>query len=145
MKRRAVAAFCGILMLSACSQNSSSPGLQTFCELAEKMDQTSSGSHGEDPAAITDPDLMRETWQSITALADQMKAQSPTAVASDLDLMLSTLYAMDEIFAANDYDLTAMAVNPETRATVDALTQDPALPEASRRFNEFMEKNCDVS
>lgn len=110
--------------------------------MAAEMDQISAGPHGEDPAAITEPGRMRETWESITALARRMEPKSPPEVADDLDTMLGTLFAMDEIFAANDYNLTMMATNPETRAAVDALSQDPAVSEASRRFNTFMESNC---
>jgi len=110
--------------------------------MAAEMDQISAGPHGEDPAAITEPGRMRETWESITALARRMQPKSPPEVADDLDTMLGTLFAMDEIFAANDYNLTMMATNPETRAAVDALSQDPAVSEASRRFNTFMESNC---
>lgn len=145
MKRRVVAALCTAMFLASCSQDGAAGQYSQFCALAKEMDQTSSGPHGEDPAAITDPARMRETWESITSLADRMKAESPEEVASDLGMMLTTLQAMDEIFAANDYDLTAMATNPETRASLDALSQDADVEAASVRFNAFMEKNCPKS
>lgn len=134
-----------LLTVAACSNGSSSGEYGRFCDLAAQMDQASSGPHGDNPGAITDPTQMRAVWESITAIASEMDANAPDEIAVDLDTMLGTLFAMNEIFAENDYDLTAMARDADIRAELDATSTNEATREASQRFNRFVERNCPVT
>ena len=109
------------------------------------MEAASSGPHGQDPAAITDPEKMKGVWASLTKIAVQMKNESPTEISIDVATMVDSLIAMDKIFAANNYDLTAMARNEQVRASVDAISNDEKTQAASDRYNTFMAKNCGMT
>ncbi|MEY3806098.1 MAG: hypothetical protein RIR69_910 [Actinomycetota bacterium] len=132
------------LIVGACSSSSASQ-FENFCELSRQMDAASSGPHGQDPAAITDPERMKEVWASLTGLARQMKDQSPPEIADDVTTMVDSLIAMDTVFRENNYDLTAMARDEQVRSAVDAISMDEKTQAASVRYNEFMEDNCGVS
>lgn len=108
------------------------------------MDAASSGPHGQDPAAITDPEKMKDVWATLTDLARQMKDQSPAQISNEVATMVDSLIAMDDIFRANNYDLTAMARNPEVRESVDAISRDEKTQAASMTYNDFMQENCGV-
>lgn len=108
------------------------------------MDAVSSGPHGQNPAAITDPEQMKQVWASLTDIARQMKTESPAEIADDVAVMVDSLIAMDDIFKENNYELTAMARNEEVRRSVDAISNDEKTQAASGRYNTFMEKNCGV-
>lgn len=109
------------------------------------MEVASSGPHGQDPSAITDPEKMKEVWAKLTDIARQMKTESPAEISDDVAQMVDSLVAMDDIFRANNYDLTAMARNEDVRASVDAISQDSKTQEASVRYNAFMKDNCGIS
>jgi hypothetical protein len=104
-----------------------------------------SGTHGEDPAAITDPKVMADTWAKVTAAAKELRDNAPKVVKNDVTLMVSTILDMDAIFQKNKYDLVAMSKDEKTRKAVDAVSSRVGVADASKRFNTFMEKNCGES
>ena len=132
-----------VLVVSSCSSSSASE-FENFCGLSRQMDAVSSGPHGQNPAAITDPEQMKQVWASLTDIARQMKTESPAEIADDVAVMVDSLIAMDDIFKENNYELTAMARNEEVRRSVDAISNDEKTQAASGRYNTFMEKNCGV-
>lgn len=141
-----VLGFTAMIMTPvACSEASTTGAYVRFCDLARQMDEVSSGPHGDNPGAITDPEQMRKVWASITTIATEMGDHAPEEIATELATMLSTLFAMNDIFSANDYDLTTMARDAAIRAELDATSQDEATQRASVRFNEFVERNCPAS
>ena len=132
------------VVLAGCGSGSSAVDYTEFCGLAEKMNAVS-GTHGEDPAAITDPQVMADTWAKVTAAAKDLRDNAPKVVKNDVTLMVSTILDMDAIFQKNKYDLVAMSKDEKTRKAVDAVSSRDGVADASKRFNTFMEKNCDVS
>lgn len=102
------------------------------------------GPHGENPAAITDPTQMSTAWTNITKLSMTLQSLAPNSLKSDATTMINSIVAMDKIFKANKYDLLAIAKKPTVRDALTKIASDPAITEASTRFNTFLTQNCGV-
>jgi hypothetical protein len=140
----AVAALT-LASLTACGSDSKTD-YSAFCKLATDMQNVSGGgSHGEDPAAITDPKKMEEAWTTITEIAVKMRDGSPVDVKADVTLMVNSIVAMNKVFKANKYDLLAMSKKPKVRDQLAAISGDTKVASASTRFNKFMTKNCQAT
>jgi hypothetical protein len=148
VKKLITATLVGALMLTACGSSDSS-GINkdhaAFCALAKDLETASAGPHGEDPAAITDPMVMKEVWTNVTALSKKMGAGAPTEVKADVQTMVGGIIAMNDIFSANGYDLQGMAKDVKVREELAKISNDSSTLEASQRFQKFMTKNCGIS
>lgn len=113
-----------------------------FCAASTALDTAMGGTHGEDPTAITDPELMKTAWAQISQLSAALRDASPTVVRKDATAMVDSVLAIDAIFKANDYDLLAMAKKENVRTELDKLSSDPQLLESSKKFNAFLVDNC---
>jgi hypothetical protein len=102
------------------------------------------GPHGESPTAITDPTQMAEAWAKITDLSEKLQALAPNSLKKDAAMMVDGVIAMDKLFKANKYDLLAIAQKPTVRDALTKIGSDPAITEASSRFNTFLTQNCGV-
>jgi len=103
-----------------------------------------SGPHGENPAAITDPNEMKNAWTKITDLSIKLQALTPKTLKKDADTMINSIIAMNKIFKANKYELLVIAKKPTVRDELTKIASDPAITEASTRFNKFLTQNCGV-
>lgn len=147
-KRLFAVTALGALVLSACGSSDSS-GINekhaAFCALAKNLETASAGPHGEDPAAITDPKVMKEVWTNVTALSQKMADGAPSEVKTDVKKMISGIIAMNDIFSKNGYDLTGMAKDVKVREQLAKISSDTSTIEASQRFQNFMTKNCGIN
>lgn len=146
MIRRIIGA-CAVVALATTSLvacgSSSKANYSTFCKLAVQMQEASGGgSHGQDPAAITDPKKMEEAWTTISAIAVKMRDGSPAEVKSDVALMVNSIIAMNKVFKTNKYDLLAMSKKKKVREELAKISGDSKVAAASTRFAAFMTKNC---
>jgi hypothetical protein len=110
--------------------------------MATDLETASSGPHGEDPAAITDPAKMKEMYATITAMAKKLRDGAPSEIKTDVAAMVDSLLAMNTIFEKNDYDLLAMSKDEKVRAELAKVTADESAGTASTRFNKYMAANC---
>lgn len=101
-----------------------------------------SGSHSENPAAITDPGELKIAWTKITDLTIALQAVAPSSLKNDATLMMNGVIEMNKIFKANKYELLAIAKKPTVRDALTKISSDPVITEASTRFNTFLTKNC---
>jgi len=144
---RRVLGMCALLALVtstlvACGSDSKTD-YTAFCKLAVEMQNASSGgSHGQDPAAITDPKKMEEAWTTIANIAIKMRDGAPVAVKTDVSTMVNSIVAMNDVFKANKYDLLAMSKKPKVREELAKISSDAKVASASHRFNAFMKNNC---
>lgn len=148
VKRLIAAAFAGALVLTACGSSDSSginEDYAEFCAMAKDLETASAGPHGEDPAAITDPKVMKDVWTKVAALSQKMADNAPDEVKDDVTKMIGGIIAMNKIFSANGYDLTGMATDVKVRESLTKITSDESIIEASARFQKFMTKNCGVN
>lgn len=147
-KRLIVATLVGALVLTACG-SSDSNGINkdhaAFCALAKDLETASAGPHGEDPAAITDPKVMKDVWTKVTALSQKMADGAPSEVKEDVKSMVGGIIAMNDIFSANGYDLTGMAKDVKIREDLAKISSNPSTISASQRFQKFMTKNCGIA
>jgi hypothetical protein len=147
-KRLIAATLVGSLLLTACGSSDSS-GINkdhaAFCALAKDLETASAGPHGEDPAAITDPKVMKEVWTKVTALSQKMADGAPSEVKADVKKMISGIIAMNDIFSTNGYDLTGMAKDVKVREELAKISSDSSTIAASQRFQKFMTKNCGIA
>ena len=148
VKKLITAALFGALVLTACG-SSDSNGINkdhaAFCALAKDLETASAGPHGEDPAAITDPMVMKDVWTKVTALSQKMADGAPSEVKADVKAMVGGIIAMNTIFSANGYDLTGMAKDVKVREELAKISNDSSTISASQRFQKFMTKNCGIS
>ena len=149
MKRLIVAAFSGALLLTACGSSDSATGVNkkyaSFCTMAKDLETASAGPHGEDPAAITDPEVMKNVWTNVTALSKKLANNAPAEVKADVKKMIGGIVAMNTIFSENGYNLTGMATDAKIRESLSKITSDTSIIEASGRFQKFMTKNCGIN
>ena len=139
-----VSALC-VIALAGCGGSGSSADAADytqFCGVASKMEGIADDPHGEDPAAITEAEVMKSTWSKMVALAEQLRDISPDDVKADVTLMVSTMVDMNKIFEANNYELLEMAKDEDVRKQLEAISTREGVEEASQRFDAFMEKNC---
>ena len=143
--RLAIAVVTLCVTATACSSGGDAKDtaqVQAFCQLAKDLETTSSGPHGEDPAAITDPAKMKEMYATITGMAKNMRDGAPAEIKPDVATMVDSLLAMNTIFEKNDYDLLAMSKDEKVRAELAKVTADESVGTASTRFNKYMAANC---
>ena len=149
MKRIIALTLSGVLLLSACGSSDNASGVSAkyadFCALAKDLETASSGPHGEDPAAITDPEVMKNVWTNVAKLSQQMADDAPAEVKADVTKMISGIIEMNKVFSKNGYDLTGMATDAKVRETLSKITNDPDIIQASERFQKFMTKNCGIN
>ena len=143
VSRTFVIGVCALLFSTVVvSCGGRSADYSAFCTLATDMQKASSGSHSEDPAAITDPKKMEEAWTTITALAIKMRDGSPEKISADVATMVDSIVAMNKVFKENKYDLLGMSKKPKVREALAKISGDESVAAASDRYNEFMEDNC---
>jgi len=144
---RRILSACALIALTtttlvACGSDAKTD-YSAFCKLAVEMQNASSGgSHGQDPAAITEPKKMEEAWTTITNIAIKMRDGAPTETKVDVATMVNSIVAMNTVFKANKYDLLAMSKKPKVREELAKISSDAKVASASQRFNAFMKKNC---
>jgi hypothetical protein len=153
LRVRALAVVCAItLVASACGGSSSESSSDTtvqmndkyieFCAASTALDNAMGGTHGQDPTAITDPELMKTAWVQIAQLSVDLRDVSPSVVQNDAKAMVDSVLAINAIYKANDYDLLAMAKKENVRTELEQLSSDPKLLESSKKFNTFLVDNC---
>lgn len=140
-RARIFGVLCLIGVAVSCGGNSSAD-YSAFCTLATDMQKASSGSHSEDPAAITDPKQMEKAWTTITDLAVKMRDGSPEKISKDVAIMVDSIIAMNKVFKENKYDLLGMSKIPKVREQLAKISGDESVATASTRYNKFMEDNC---
>ena len=143
--RTAIALVTLCAAITACGSSSDTQDaaeVKTFCQMATDLETASSGPHGEDPAAITDPAKMKEMYATITDMAKKLRDGAPAEIKPDVATMVDSLLAMNTIFEKNDYDLLAMSKDEKVRAELAKVTADESVGSASTRFNKYMAANC---
>jgi len=153
-------AIASLLLLASCGGSSNdsnassvvvptttgkvNPTYAQFCAASSKLNAAMSGPHGENPSAITDPSEMEIAWTKITDLSIALQAVAPSSLKKDATMMVNGVIAMNKIFKANRYELLAIAKKPTVRDALTKIGSDPAMTEASTRFNTFLTQNCGV-
>lgn len=115
-----------------------------FCAASSSLNEAMSGPHGENPAAITDPNEMKIAWAKITDLSIKLQTITPKLLKKDADTMINSIVAMNKIFKENKYELLAIAKKPTVRDELTKIATDPEITDASTRFNTFLMQNCGV-
>ena len=144
--RRALVALVALspVVLSACGDSAPTAD-EGYCAAWESVNRSDAGAHGEDPAAVTDPDIMEKTWAESVAVAEKLLANAPDGILDDLTVVVDNLRAQDKVMADNGYDITAMAKDPEVRARMDELTGDAAVAKAKANYVSFSDDACDTN
>jgi hypothetical protein len=120
------------------------PTYAEFCEASSNLNAAMSGPHGENPSAITDPIEMKAAWANIAELSIELQALTPKTLKKDADTMIESIVAMNKIFKENNYELLVIAKKPTVRDALSKIASNPAITEASTRFNTFLTQNCGV-
>lgn len=138
MTIRAVAALVLVAALAACSgdDEGAAPGPEEerFCELLADAPPAA------DPfESGIGPDEVERRLTDLRRQFDSLAAVAPDGLAGDLDELASALAELDEVLAAEDYDLAALAAaNPDL-----SRFDDPRFAEIGARLAEHREDTCD--
>jgi hypothetical protein len=142
----------GMLFLASCGGSPSAseetfsgtvnPEFADFCLTAQQLNAESTATHGNDPAAMSDPAAMKKAWSTIIASSQKLFDEAPLDVKSDVKAMLGGMQAMDAIYAEYKYNLAEMKAVPEVSESLDKIANDKDIAEASQRFRKFMARNC---
>ena len=120
------------------------PTYAKFCAASSQLNAAMSGPHGENPAAITDPNEMKIAWDNITQLSIELQKAAPKTLKKDADTMVTSIVSMNKIFKENKYELLVIAKKPTVRDALTKIASNPEVTEASARFNTFLTQNCGV-
>lgn len=140
--RRLALFVAGATLMVGCGSNATTVDYTEFCRVAASMETAADEPHGENPAGVTDPEVMRDTWTKAAALADELRDTSPDAIKDDVELLASSVIDTNELFRAHDYDLVAIAKDENLRKEFDAINQREGSADASTRFNKFVKEKC---
>lgn len=143
--RRLVLVSAIAVTLAACGSNSPSADYTEFCAVAASMESVASEPHGENPGAVTDPEVIRDTWSQAATIAAELRDKSPDEIKDDVALLASSVIDTNDLFSAHDYDLVAIAKNEELRNEFDAINRREGVADASTRFNAFVKDHCPTS
>lgn len=111
--------------------------------LATELDARSQGTHGEDPAVISDPEKMKSAWETISASAVALRDETPDEVKDDVTTLVGSILAMNDVFKSYNYNLREMAQVPAVREQLDKISNNTGVAAASERFQVFMTEHCD--
>lgn len=146
--RTGVAAVCAVgLLVSACGSSDDAtgkvnPDYADFCLKSAELDAESKGTHGEDPAAMSDPAKMKAAWTTIVDLASQFEDVAPAKVKDDVSTLVGSILAMNEVYKEYKYNLREMSHVPAVAEKLRTIANSEDVVAASTRFRSFMQKNC---
>lgn len=137
----------GSLGASSCGGTSSSPGkinpkYAEFCLKSAELDAKSKGTHGEDPAAMSDPSKMSAAWTTITDLAVEFRDTAPDEVKPAVATLVGSILAMNDVYKQYKYNLLEMSHVPAVADSLRTIANADDVVAASKRFRTFMQKNC---
>lgn len=141
----AAVALAAMVLTTGCGSRDSggfNPEHGDFCVLAADLDAKSKGTHGEDPTAIRDPARMRASWETITASATKLLDEAPNEVREDLDVLVSSILEMNDVFKSYNYNLLEMAQVDGLSDQLGRISGNADVAAASQRFRGFMRDNC---
>lgn len=142
----AVALLAAPVVIAACGGSDSAGSASSeFCAAWRKVNDSDTGAHGGDPAAITQPAAMKKTWTGSVALAEELRTNAPAAILDDVTVVVENLIAQNKVMAANGYDITAMSKDPKVRTQMDALAGDAAVVKAKANYVKFADDACGTS
>lgn len=118
------------------------PAYADFCLKSAELDAKSKGTHGEDPAAMSDPSKMEAAWSTIADLASQFEVAAPAEVKSDVSTLVGSILAMNAVYKQYKYNLVEMSQVPAVAETLRTIANAEDVVAASTRFRSFMQKNC---
>jgi hypothetical protein len=150
MRPRVLALSVAILgvSLASCGASSSASGgkvnqkYAAFCVIAADLQTQSSGTHGSDPMVMSDPTKMKTAWTTIIDLSDKLLKAAPSAVKSDISVLVDHMNQMNKVFKSYAYNLEEMAAVPAVQTQLAAIQSSKEAGQASTRFSAWMKKNC---
>lgn len=145
MKKLLATTIAAALVLTACgSSDSSGPNKEyaAFCAFLIKTAESATSSHEENPAAITDPKIYKSERMKDLETLQTLIAKAPEEIKGELEIFHANATATNKIYQKYDFDLVAMAKNPEAQKELAVVSNEETAVAAKDRYQKFLAKNC---
>jgi hypothetical protein len=112
-----------------------------FCKNAAStigvMESASSvmGDSDEDP---------EQFWKSVLTLAMKMLEDAPNEIRDEAENLQKGIAGYAAVFAKYDYDMMAIALDPEATAAVESLDAGGKMTAASESVDKYLEESCGI-
>ena len=146
MKRLIAVTLAAGLVLSSCGlfgADGVSQETTAFCDYLIKTAETTTSSHDENPAAITNPTIYKSEQMKALEIYETLIAKAPEEVKDELQIFLDNAIAMNKIYEKYGYDLVAMSKNPEAQKELAIVSSEVTAVAAKDRYQTFLTNNCD--
>ena len=145
-KRLIVATIAGALVLTACGSSNNGAARKEyakFCAFLNATAESATSSHEQNPAAITDPEVYKTESLKTLGIYKSLIAKAPADIKDELEVFLANAVATNKIYEKYDYDLVAMAKNPEAQEELAAVSNEKTAIAAKDRYQKVLAGNCD--
>lgn len=92
-------------------------------------------------ASVDDPEAVRDVFGRFSDAIDAARASVPDEIATDFRLVADTTQRLIETFESADYDLTALATDPQYAEVLVSL-DDARVTEANDRLATWVRTTC---
>lgn len=109
--------------------------LVRWCEITTDVNENNPFDELDDAA---DAGEVEAAFDELDSQIDEYVDASPDEVRDDVELTVNAFRSLRSVLEENDWDLTAVASDPEIAEQFN----DPALEEAQTNIDEFEDANC---
>jgi hypothetical protein len=85
-----------------------------------------------------------EAWTSILSYASKMLENAPDEIEKEAQRLEEGISDYAAVLAKYDFDLMAMAQNPDSIAEVEAIDKDGSMSKASEAVDKYLEESCGI-
>jgi hypothetical protein len=158
--RRAIFALSVMTVLTACGSSTSSDSSSSDSTTAVKPVETSEAPQSNSDfcknAALATDSMEsvlseensdaspEEAWKSILSYASKMLENAPNEIEKEAQRLEEGISDYAAVLAKYDYDLMAMAENPDSIAEVEAIDKDGSMEKASKAVDKYLEESCGI-
>lgn len=118
--------------------NFSGSGGDAFCSQAQGFEDTFGG---EDFAASTDPNELRDDYAKAQDALSQLEDSAPDEIKGDVQIVSDAMSQLIEVFESADYDFTKLANDPEALAKLESFGSQE-VQDASTRVEAYLNDVC---
>ena len=158
--RRIVFALSVMTVLTACGSSAASDTTISDSTTAVKPTETSNAPQSNSDfcknAALATGSLESvfadensdaspaESWTLMLSYASQMLKDAPDEIKEEAGRLQEGISDYADVLGKYDFDLMAMAENPDSIAEVEAIDKDGSMAKASEAVDKYLEESCGI-
>ena len=133
-------------MLTACGSSNNGAARKEyakFCAFLKTTTESATSPHEENPAAFTDPKVYETERLKEIDTRRTLITKAPVEIKDELKIFLANAIAHNKIFEKYNFDLVAIAKNPEAQEELAAVSNEKTAVAAKDRYVKILAENCD--